>query len=129
MRLINRYVYTAVAKSPSLTVPSAKETLRTLEGDCNEHTALFTALARASGIPTRIAAGFVYSDRIAAGGAFYYHAWPEVWLGDGWLPVDPTFGQVPADATHVKLVEGGLDRQVDLVAAIGRVSLRVEESE
>ncbi|MCK6530264.1 transglutaminase-like domain-containing protein [Myxococcota bacterium] len=129
VRLINRYVYSAVAKSPSLTVPSAKETLRTLEGDCNEHTALFTALARASGIPTRIAAGFVYSDRIAVGGAFYYHAWPEVWLGDGWLPVDPTFGQVPADATHVKLVEGGLDRQVDLVAAIGRVSLRVEEVE
>ena len=36
-------------------------------------------------------------------GAFYYHAWPEVYLDEGsgrglWLPVDPTLNQFPADA-------------------------------
>ena len=36
-----------------------------------------------------------------------------------WLPVDPTFGQVPADATHIKLVEGGLDRQVENHGLLG----------
>ena len=28
-----------------------------------------------------------------------------------WLPVDPTFNQFPADATHVRLARGGLDKQ------------------
>ena len=27
-------------------------------------------------------------------GSFYYHAWPEVWLGE-WVAVDPTLGQAP----------------------------------
>ena len=40
-----------------------------------------------------------------------------------WLPVDPTFGQVPADATHLKLVEGGLDRQVEIMAFLGQLEL------
>ena len=55
--------------------------LRTKVGDCNEHTALYVAMARALGIPARIAVGLVYIH-----GAFYYHAWPEVYLdgGQGW---------------------------------------------
>ena len=28
-----------------------------------------------------------------------------------WLPVDPTLNQFPADATHIRLARGGLDRQ------------------
>ena len=52
-------------------------------GDCNEHTVLFVALARALGLPARTAVGLVYLD-----GSFYYHAWPEVWLGE-WVAVDP----------------------------------------
>ncbi len=76
-------------------LPSAAEVLRTRVGDCNEHTALFVALARAAGLPARIAVGLVYLR-----GGFYYHAWPEVYVeerGRGlWLPVDPTLNQFPA---------------------------------
>ncbi len=94
-------------KTPTISVPSAREVLRTRVGDCNEHTALYVALARAVGIPTRINVGLAWVL-----GAFYYHAWPEVYLeepdGRGlWLPVDPTFNQFPADATHVRLLRGG----------------------
>ena len=97
-------------KKPTISVPSAREVLRTRVGDCNEHTALYVALARAVGIPTRINVGLAWVL-----GAFYYHAWPEVYLeeADGrglWLPVDPTFNQFPADATHVRLLRGGLDQ-------------------
>ena len=89
--------------------------LRTRVGDCNEHTALYVAMARAAGIPARIAVGLVYVH-----GAFYYHAWPEVYLRRGrggglWLPVDPTFNQFPADATHLRLARGGLDRQAAIL--------------
>jgi transglutaminase-like putative cysteine protease len=84
-------------------------------------------------IPARIAAGVVYSDRVpgtAGLGAFYYHAWPEVRMAPDqpWIPVDPTFGQFPADATHVKLVEGDLDRQIEIMAYMGRLGFKVLSS-
>jgi hypothetical protein len=76
-----------------------------------------------------MAAGIVYSESIFSDGAFYYHAWPEVWLGEQWLAIDPTFDQFPADATHVKLVEGALDQQVELMSAVGRLKIEVLEPE
>ncbi len=80
---------------------SALEVLRVRKGECQAHAMLYTALARASGIPTRLAGGLVYME----GMGFLYHSWAESWL-DGWVAVDPTFNQVGADATHIKLVEG-----------------------
>jgi hypothetical protein len=116
-------------KAPTISVPSAREVLRTRVGDCNEHTALYVAMARALGIPTRINVGLAWVL-----GAFYYHAWPEVYLeerdGRGlWLPVDPTFDQFPADATHVRLLRGGLDKQAAILPLIGRVKLAVLDVE
>ena len=65
----------SLEKKPTVSLPSAREVLRTRVGDCNEHTALYVAMARALGIPARIAVGLVYVR-----GAFYYHAWPEVYI-------------------------------------------------
>ena len=127
-RRIGTWVYQTLQKVPVAGVPNSLEILRSKRGDCNEHTTLFTAMARAVGIPTKMAAGIVYSEAIFDDGAFYYHAWPEVWLGEGWVPVDPTFGQFPADATHVKLVEGELDQQTELLGVIGRLALEVVEA-
>ena len=72
----------------------------------------------------------MYSDRITGSGAYYYHAWPEVRLGGptDWVPVDPTFGQTPADATHLKLAEGDLDRQVEIMGFLGKLALEVVEA-
>ncbi|HJN73565.1 MAG TPA: transglutaminase-like domain-containing protein [Myxococcota bacterium] len=126
---LNDWVHGYLIKAPTLGVPNALEVLQVGQGDCNEHTALFVALARARGIPARIVAGLVYSERIGAGG-FYYHAWPEVYMGQqaGWVTVDPTFGQFPADATHIKIVEGDLDKQVEIMGVIGRVSFHLVEA-
>ena len=124
-----RWVFIEIDKRPVLSLPNGLEVLRRKEGDCNEHTALYVSLARAAGIPTRIAAGLVYTDQIDGKPAFYYHAWPEVHLGGEapWVPVDPTFGQFPADATHIKLVEGDLDRQVEILGMMGRIQVEVIE--
>ena len=124
-----REVNQLVEKKPTVSLPSALEVLRTKVGDCNEHTVLFVALARAQGIPARINVGLVYVR-----GAFYYHAWPEVYLDEGngrgmWLPVDPTFNQFPADATHVRLARGGLDQQTAILPLIGRVKMTVLQVE
>ena len=39
--------------------------------------------------------------------------------------VDPTFGQFSADATHIKLAEGDLDRQVEIMGYVGRLKLKL----
>ena len=121
--LLERWVYGALKKEITISVPSAVQVLEERRGDCNEHTVLYVALARAVGLPARTAAGLVYLR-----GHFYYHAWPEVWLGQ-WVAVDPTFGQFPADASHLRFVIGGLARQVELLRLIGRVQVTVVGSQ
>ncbi len=128
-----RHVHALIEKKLTVSIPSALEVLKTRVGDCNEHTALYVAMARALGIPARIAVGLVYMSG-SMGGAFYYHAWAEVWIAeeDGrglWLPVDPTLNQFPADATHVRLIRGGLDRQVAILGLFGQAELNVLDVE
>jgi transglutaminase superfamily protein len=122
---LTRVVNGLLEKKPTVSIPSAREVLRTRVGDCNEHTALFVAMARAVGIPARIAVGLVFVR-----GAFYYHAWPEAYIDSGnhrgvWLPVDPTLNEFPADATHIRLARGSLDKQTVILPLIGRLKMDV----
>ena len=126
---LTRAVNALLEKKPTVSLPSAREVLRTKVGDCNEHTALYVAMARAAGLPSRIAVGLAYTR-----GAFFYHAWPEVYLDEGrgrglWLPVDPTFNQFPADATHIRLARGGLDKQAVILPMIGRIKMTIVDVE
>lgn len=116
-RRLNQWVHDSLAKSVAVTIPSAVQVLESRSGDCNEHTQLYLALARAVGIPARAAAGLAY-----VGGKFYYHAWPEVFVGR-WLAVDPTFGQFPADAAHLRFVYGGLAKQAELLRLMGTLKI------
>ena len=120
-RKLNEWVYNTLDKKPVVSIPSALEVLEQRVGDCNEHTTLFTALARAAGIPTRMAGGIVYMNE-----GFFYHAWPEVWLGQ-WTALDPTFNQFPADATHIRFVTGNLDKQTELMRLVGKLKVDVLE--
>lgn len=126
---INTFVFDYMAKEPVIGVPNGLQALRSAKGDCNEHTALFVSLARAAQIPTRIAAGLVYSDRAGPRKSFYYHAWAEVLLQETWVAVDPTFGQFPADATHIKVVEGDLDKQISIMGLLGNISLKLIDAQ
>jgi hypothetical protein len=121
---LTRYVNALLEKKPTVSLPSAREVLRTKVGDCNEHTALYVAMARASGLPARVAVGLVYVH-----GAFYYHAWPEVFVDARWLAVDPTLNQFPADATHLRLLRGGLDKQAAILPLIGTLKMTVLDLE
>ena len=79
---------------------------------------MFAAIARAAGIPTKIAAGVVYHKE-----AFYYHAWNEVCLSDTWISIDTTTNQIPADLSHIKFVEGGLEEQVKIGSLLGTLQI------
>lgn len=114
------WVYEEIEKRPAATIPNALQVLDMRAGDCNEHAVLFAALARAVGLPARVVAGVVYAD-----GAFLYHAWDEVWIGSGWLSVDAALDQIPVDATHVKLIEGGPEKHAALIPVIGRLTIDV----
>jgi hypothetical protein len=113
-------VYSMLAKVPTPSLPSALDVLKTKEGDCNEHSVLFAALARAAGIPTKIYVGLVN----LYGNAYFYHAWCAVWLGK-WVPVDPTFDQFPADVRHLKLKEGEISDWAQVLKVVGRLEIEV----
>ena len=57
------------------------------------------AVNRLDHLPARDAIGVAYHR-----GRFYYHAWNAVWCGS-WIEVDPTFGQFPADAAHLRFAQ------------------------
>jgi hypothetical protein len=122
-RRINAWVNARLDKRPVASLPSALAVLDARVGDCNEHTVLAVALLRAAGVPARAAIGVVWSEELDG---FGYHAWPEVWLGR-WVWMDPTFGQEVADATHVKLLAGGVERWPELAAFLGQLQLEVME--
>jgi hypothetical protein len=121
---INRWVYENVEKKFVDTF-SAVATLKSLEGECQSHTNLFAAMAKSVGIPTRTVSGIVYSRQF---NGFLYHAWPEIYAGR-WIAMDPTFGQDIVDATHIKLIEGELSKQLQLFEYIGKIGIEVVSAE
>ena len=107
-----RWVYESITdKKISGGFGASLTVLQSLSGDCTEHTVLFIALARAVGIPARICSGIVFSKD-----AFYYHFWPEVYVGR-WVQMDPTLGQIVADANHIQL--GGSSMESDNLTEFG----------
>lgn len=115
-----KWVFESVKKQPSVGLPSAVEVLEQKVGDCNEHTVLFVALARAAGIPAKMRAGLIYLRD-----GFYYHAWPSVYINGHWRDADPTFGQYLADATHIALSEGELFDFMTIAQTLGKLEIQL----
>jgi transglutaminase-like putative cysteine protease len=122
VKALAQWVFSNLEKRPVLGIPDAMTTLESRKGDCNEHAALFAALARAAGIPTRVVAGVTFHA-----GAFYYHAWNEVCLDGGWISLDTTKNEFPADLTHIKFVQGGIEEQMRIGALLGKLAITVQE--
>lgn len=116
------WVHEQMRPAFSARLTNALEVLDSLEGDCTEHSVLFVGLARAAGVPAREEAGLIYAELPEPG--FYFHQWAKVWVGE-WIDVDPTFDEVFADATHIKLSEGDLVEQIKLLPVIGQLSIDV----
>ncbi|ABL00834.1 transglutaminase-like domain-containing protein [Pelobacter propionicus] len=104
---------------------SALASMKSRSGNCQTHARLYTALARAAGIPTRFVSGLVSLE----GKGFLYHSWAESWLDGRWVSVDPTYNQLPADPTHLKFFEGHTPADMTpLIAIIGRIGIKVLEA-
>ena len=117
-----RWMDTHIEKS-AIDVFSALDVLEQKRAECQGHSYLYAAMARSLGIPTRVVNGLVYSE---IGPGFLYHTWAESWVDGSWRPIDPTFGQPLADATHIKLVEGeDMAALTGLIPLIGRLQARI----
>ncbi|HEY3721998.1 MAG TPA: DUF3488 and transglutaminase-like domain-containing protein [Acidimicrobiia bacterium] len=70
--------------------------LRSRRGFCQQFAGAYAAMARAVGLPARVAVGFTPGTYDTTQGVFDVrardaHAWPEVWLaGLGWTQFEPT---------------------------------------
>jgi cell division protein FtsL len=69
------------------TIRDAVDVLKRRHGVCRDYALLYTALARAQGVPTKYCSGVIFAD-----GKFFYHAWAESYIGKdaGWVAVDTT---------------------------------------
>lgn len=72
--------------------------LRQRIGYCEQFAATFAAMARAIGLPSRVAVGYTAGLDTPDGRRSvlgrHAHAWPEVWFdGVGWVPFEPTPGR------------------------------------
>ena len=81
-------------------------------GYCEQFAGSFAAMARAIGLPSRVAVGFTPGDFDETTNEYvvtgkHAHAWPEVWLdGVGWLRFEPTPGRGgPGDEAYTGFQE------------------------
>jgi hypothetical protein len=106
---------------------TALDVLQNGAAECQGHALLYAAFERSRGMPCRVVNGLVYSESHAG---FLYHSWNETYLQGQWIAVDPTFGQVPADATHVKLLEGEETADLlPLMELIGKLRIHILDFE
>ncbi len=130
---LESYVHRAIAKKNfSQAFSTAAEVAESREGDCTEHAVLLAALARACGIPSRVAIGLVY---VGSAGGFGYHMWTEMYLDGVWTPLDAIMGQGGIGAAHLKLADSSLEGAtayssfLPVAQVVGKLKISVVEAE
>ena len=88
-----RFHYDVDASPPAGSDPLVTFLTRTHTGTCEQFAGAFAMLARASGLPTRVAIGFT-SGRASHGMTVVHgsdaHAWPQVLMDGSWVSFEPT---------------------------------------
>ncbi len=93
---------------------------------------MLAALCRAKGIPARVAIGLVYYVPVQG---LAYHMWNEVWITDGWVPIDATLGRGGIGAGHLKITDADLSDAspvsalLPVVEVIGQLELEIVSAE
>jgi hypothetical protein len=121
---IRDWVYANMKPRGNIGIPrSAVEVLKNKDGVCRDYALLYTALARAAGVPTRLCVGVLYAED-----GFYYHAWAESWLGQ-WVAVDATLPFALVDATHIKFGHGDTESFFAAASIVGQLKAEIVEGQ
>jgi len=118
-KYLTSYLFKLVTTQPEFIIPDSSVIVDYRRGDGIERSLLFASYSRAAGLPTRLMGGLVYRN-----GYFFFHVWPEIWL-NGWIPVDPSMYQFPADVTHIPLVTGDLERIISVFNSLDKVRIKI----
>ena len=127
---LTRWVAETMTFDTGIVMAPASELMRDRKATCMGYATLLAALARAAGIPSRIAMGYVYYGGIWGG-----HAWTELWIDGQWLPFDAAvYAPGVASATRLAVgassfAAGGGDLQTALGRLFGQVEIAVVEIE
>lgn len=132
---MEKYVHDKLTKKNfSTAMASAAEVAQRMEGDCTEHAVLLAAILRVKKIPSRVAAGLVYVDRLNSFGG---HMWTEAFLAGEWIPLDATLGKGGIGPAHLKMADSALDEDAPLPVstflpayqALGKIQIGVLKAE
>lgn len=113
---------------------TAADVAESRQGDCTEFAVLLAALARAAGIPSRVAVGLVYTEAAGEPG-FAFHMWDELYVQGAWIPYDATLGLGGIGGGHLKLGDShlaagdALASFLPVVQVMGKLTIEVIEVE
>ena len=124
LRRLTHAVHQSLRYSLATAPVTASRILADRAGDCTEHARLLTAALRALDVPAREVSGLAYSGDSDPG--FAFHAWVEAYVDGRWLAADPTWDQVPIDATHVALSRDDPSAIVGLLGGVKAVVIATE---
>jgi len=125
---LTRWVAENMTMDAGIVLAPASELIRDRRATCMGYATLLTSLARAAGLPSRIAMGYVYYGGIWGG-----HAWTEVILDDRWVPLDAAV-YTPGTASAARLAagtssfaDGGGELNALLTPLFGQIDIAVLE--
>ncbi len=95
---IAKFVHDYITYDYNSEILSAMDVFMSKRATCMSYTNLFVAMCRSIGIPARAVGGIASTDK-----GFEKHSYAEVFINEQWIPIDPTFGQFPADASHIAI--------------------------
>ncbi|MFZ3077503.1 MAG: transglutaminase family protein [Candidatus Aenigmatarchaeota archaeon] len=82
---------------------SATTVLHHRKGVCDEFSTLLLSMARALGYQASYIVGYAYGKGYTfSEGDFAAHGWTEIYTTSGTIISDPTWGEIPVDASHIK---------------------------
>ena len=126
MKILTRFVEQHMDKQPDYSgYATALEAYTTGKGDCTEHALLLASMARAAGIPARIAVGLAYNNDRFMGRKYVFvpHAWVQVWTGERWQSFDSGLGAFHAGYIVLGFSGGELSDTVRINQQLHRIQI------
>jgi len=105
---IMKFVHDNIVYDPNSKFLSAKDVFKFKKATCMGYTNLFISMCKSINISARSVGGIAFNGK-----NFERHAYAEVFIGE-WIPVDPTFMQFPADASHIAIYKGNSARNITI---------------
>lgn len=113
---LTKHLKTSLATKPfTPELSTAESVAKSMRGNWIDRSVLLCSMFRSRKIPSRIAAGIVYSEKTAS---FYSHMWTEVFLDGTWMPFDPMPGSDRIGTTHIKIADSTLPGTDSASAAV-----------